>query len=258
MDDAKQIAAIGHNNPPEPTAIERAKTVIGEISDWMADHPTIETEEHARAAKPYVDRARAALAAVETERDEVVRPLNEQVKDINAKYKAVHNTDKKKPALFDKVLNELLKRVQVFMVAEEDKRKAAAEAARKIQEEAERKAREAEAAEAEALANAKVGEVVDVAAVTEKADEAFAEYQQQSRFAARAEKDAHLKLAGGAGRTVSLRTKETLVLDDMTKALLYIGRTEKIVEAILSEARAYRNQYGELPDGVSAIQERVL
>jgi hypothetical protein len=33
--------------------------VIDEINAWLADHPTIETEDDARAAKPFLDRAKA-------------------------------------------------------------------------------------------------------------------------------------------------------------------------------------------------------
>ena len=60
-----------------------------------------------------------------------------------------------------------------FLIREEEKRLAIAEAARRAQEAAEQVARDAEAKEAEALENAKLGEIVDVAAVTQQADQAF-------------------------------------------------------------------------------------
>jgi hypothetical protein len=247
---------IGSNHPPGP--IDHAQSVMDDINAWLSDHPTIETEEDARAAKPFLDRAKASLEEVEAERDSKVRPLNDAVDAINAKYKALHNVDKKKPGLFDKIVLELKARVAAFLRAEEVRRQREAELARLAQEEAERIAREAEAKEAEALENAKAGEVVDVAEVTKQADEAFEEFERQSRFAARAEKDTKVKLGGGFGRMASLRNEETLHLDSYNLALKAIGPNDKIRDAILSAARDYRKTHGELPAGVRATYERKL
>ncbi|RZN19493.1 hypothetical protein [Bradyrhizobium sp. Leo121] len=250
------LQVIGSNNPPGP--IEYAQSVIDEINGWLSDHPTIETEEDARAAKPFLDRAKFALEDVEKERDSKVRPLNEQVSAINAEYKAVHNTDSKKPGRFDKIVLELKSRVAAFMLREEQRRQREAEEARRAQEEAERIAREAEAREQEALANAKAGEVVDVAEVTQQADAAFEEFERQSRFAARAERDTRVKIGGGFAKAAGLRDVETLHLDSYNLALKAIGPNDKIRDAILSAARDYRKLHGDLPPGVSATYERKL
>lgn len=250
------LQTIGANNPPSP--VEYAQTVVDEINAWLADHPTIESEDDARAAKPLLDRAKLSLDEVEAERDSKVRPLNEQVSAINVKYKALHNTDAKKPGLFDKIVIELKARVAAFMIREEQRRQAEAEAARRAQEEAERIAREAEAKEMEALANARAGEVVDVAEVTKEADAAFEEFERQSRFAARAERDTKVKIGGGFGKTASLREVETLHLDSYSLALKAIGPNDKVRDAILSAARDYRKLHGELPAGVRATYERKL
>lgn len=250
------LAVVGSNNPPSP--IEYAQSVIDEINAWLADHPTIETEDDARAAKPFLDRAKASLEEVEAERDGKVRPLNEQVAAVNSKYKALHNTDAKKPGLFDKIVIELKARVATFMIREEQRRIREAEIARLAQEEAERLAREAEAKEAEALANAKAGEVVDVVEVTQAADAAFEEFERQSRFAARAERDTKVKIGGGFGKTATLRDAETLHLDSYSLALKAIGPNDKVRDAILSAARDYRKLHGELPAGVRATYERKL
>lgn len=250
-------AVIGGNNPPGP--IEMAESIMQALSDWMKDHPVIETEEDARAAKPLIDRAKAAMDEVESERDGKVRPLNEKVAEINAEYKAIHNTDPKKPGTFNKVFNELKARVADFLRREEQKRLAAAAEARRLQEEAERQAREAEEREREALHGASLGEIdVDVATVTKQADEAFSTFERQSRFADRAERDTKVKIGGGFAGAVSLRTAETLQVDDALKAIVVIGATDRIREAILTEARAYRKANGRLPDGVSATTERKL
>jgi hypothetical protein len=254
---AVALVTSGHNNPPGP--IEMAGETIKDISDWMKEHPVVETEEDARLAKPLIDRAKAALEELEIERDNKVRPLNTQVATINAQYKALHNTDPKKPALYDRVLNELKGRVAAFLIAEEQRRLAAAEEARKKAVEAGRVAREAEAAEAEALASASVGELdVDVAAVTADADSKFADFERESRFAARADRDTKVKIGGGFKNAASLRTVETLHLDSYNKALKAIGPHAKIEEAILMAAREFRKANGQLPDGVSATTERVL
>src|ERR1700744_2579294 len=78
--------SIGGNNPPGP--LEMAESIMQVLSDWMAEHPVIQNEEEARAAKPLIDRAKAAMDEIEAERDGKVRPLNEQVSQINAEYKA--------------------------------------------------------------------------------------------------------------------------------------------------------------------------
>jgi hypothetical protein len=247
----------GHNLPPGP--IDHALSVIEDINAWLADHPIVETEEHAREAKPYLDRAKAALDEMEDERDGKVRPLNEKVAEINTTYKSLHNTDSKKPGRYDRVVIELKARVGAFMAREEEKRRIAAEAARKAQEELERIAREAEAKEQEALQNAAAGELdIDVAGVTAAADEAFQDFERQSRFAARAERDTKVKIGGGFGNSASLRTVETLHLESYGKAIKAIGPHHKIEEAILSAARDYRKMHGALPEGVSATTERKL
>lgn len=254
---ANRRALIGGNNPPGPLVM--AEVIMKTLSDWMKEHPVIETEEDARAAKPLIDRAKAAMDEVEAERDDMVRPLNERVAEINSEYKAVHNTDPKRPGTFNKVFNELKSRLAEYLRAEEQRRLAAAAEARRLQEEAEQQAREAEARETAALSNAAVGEIgVDVAAVTKEADEAFGVFERQSRFADRAERDTKVKIGGGFAGAVSLRSAETLNLDDALKAIAIMGVSEKLREAILSAAREYRKQHGKLPDGVSSIKERKL
>lgn len=250
------LAVIGSNNPPGP--IEYAEIVVAEINAFLTDNPVIESEDQARAAKPFLDRAKAAFEEVERERDSKVRPLNEQVKSTNDQYKSLHNTDSKKPGRFDRIFIELKARVAAFMLREEEKRRVAAEAARKAQEEAERIAREAEERERETIANAAAGEVVDVAFTTKQADEAFKEFEKQSRFASRAERETKVKIGGGFDKSASLRTVEILHLESYSKALKAIGPNDKIRDAILSCAREYRKEQGMLPDGVTASYERKL
>jgi hypothetical protein len=81
MLDRTDTARLGHNNPPSP--IEIATGTTAELSRWMGDHPAIQNEDHARAGKVLIERAKSSLDEMEAERDGLVRPLNEQVKAIN-------------------------------------------------------------------------------------------------------------------------------------------------------------------------------
>lgn len=248
---------IGGNSPPSLFAF--ASETMTALSDWMKERPQIETEDDAREAKLLLDRARNCAADMEAERVKLVEPLNLQLDAINTKYKAIHNKDSKRPGLLDRVVNELKSRLGDFIANEEQKREAEATLLRLQAEEAERVAREAEAKERDAIANAHSGELgVDVTQVVVEADNRFKEFQRADREAARAERDAHVKIGGGFLNAASLRTKETLVVVSYGKAIKAIGKNEKIEAAILSAARDYRKERGSLPEGVIAEITRAL
>jgi len=251
---------IGANNPPGP--IDYARETMEAINKWMEDHPVILTEADAREAKLLVDRSKSSLAEIEAERDNKVRPLNEQVKQINTEYKSYHNPDPKTPdksGIYDKIANELRARLEAFLIAEENKRKAAAREAERIAQAALGAAREAEAKEREAIENARVGEFgVNVAEVTREADTAFKAFTQAARVAEIAQVDTRFKVGGGFLKPTGLRTNKVLVLNDVKAAIDAIGMTEKIRDAVLSSARDYRKLRNELPKGVSEVEERVL
>jgi hypothetical protein len=250
-------AVVGANNPPGP--IDAAMDTACALSAWLAEHPVIEQEGHARDAKLLLDRARASQGEVEDNRVRETKPLNDKLADINGRYKAMHNSDPKKPGTLDKVTNELRTRLAVFLRAEEQRRQKIAAEAVRVAEEKERKAREDERAEREAIENARAGELgVDVTQVVVTATNSFNDFQKADRAAARAERDAQVKLTGGWGRAASLRTKETLVLESYGRAIKAIGPHPTIEEAILSAARDFRKRNGELPDGVTAKTERSI
>lgn len=239
----EQRFGIGGNNPPSP--IEIAKGTMTALSDWMKENPVIQEHKIAKEGRLLCDRAKISLEEMEIDRDGKVRPLNQQVKSINEEYRTPRET-------LTKVLDELKSRLQKFIEAEEAKRQAEAEEKTRLAFEAEQKARDAIAKHQEAVDNAASGELgIDVATTTEEAQTAYNEYERAERARAIAEKDSHVKLNGGFGRAMSLKTKETLILDDAFKALAEIGVTEKIREAILSDARAYRKINSRLPNGVS-------
>jgi hypothetical protein len=134
-----------------------------------------------------------------------------------------------------------------------------AEEARKAAEEAERAAREAEQREREAVEDADQGICgVDLGAATQDADAAFAAFRKADHVAARAERDSHIRIAGGFGKAMGLRDRETLTVTDWQAAITELGLTDLIRDAILTSARAYRKNFRELPEGIVATYDRSL
>jgi len=251
------MAEIGHNQPPDAFAL--AIEPVQDMSAWLHINPVIQDETKAKEAKVLVDRVVEALREVEQERDGKVRPLNDQVAIINGHYKAHHNTDSKKPGLWDKTLKELKARIQAFMDAEEAKRLEVAAEAQRALAEAERLAREAEEKEREVISDAKMGVEGDVGAATAAADQAFTEFAKADRAAQRAERDSKVKVAGGFGRALAFRRKEILsieTMEDARKALNFMGLSNRVIEALLTDAREWRKETEELPPGITQKYER--
>jgi len=239
---------VGHNNPPDMT--ETAISTSGDLSAWMAFNPVIETEDQAREAKVFIDRAYLCVKDLEDERKGINKPFEEKIKGNNHHYRAPRE-------LLEGVAHELKSRFDAFLLREESKRQAAAAEAARLAEEAERVAREAERKEREAADEAASGVIGhDISAVTADANQAFADYQKASRNAAIAERETKVKIGGGFRRALSLREKEILYVYNAEAAIATLGPTDDIVAAILKSARAYRKLNGKLPAGVSADIER--
>lgn len=255
--DRQTIAGLGHNNPPAPTVIELADEAMQELAEFLNATPVITDPEHLVRARQLFDRVKGATFDLEAERVSLTGPLNKKLDSINGTYKALHNTDSKRPGTLDKVFNELKARLTAHAVAEEAERIRIAEAAQAAAEEARRAALQAELIEQQAKQDAVVG-VVDtgVAEKTVAADAAFKNFEAASRFATRAERDVTFRVGNGHGRTLAMRTEKTLVLESYGRAITAIGRNEKIETAILSAARDYRKEKGKLPDGVTEVSER--
>lgn len=238
---------LGHNNPPDMTV------TLGEVTEdlnrWLTDHPVIEGEDAAREAKVLLDRSKLAVKDLEDERDKKVRPLNQQVQEINRYYRPSRD-------LLQKIQAELSRRTIDYLAKEEAHRIKIAEEARKAAEEAERIARQDEADELAGKAEAADGVIVDVGARSEAADKSFGAFRAASRAAALAEREAKVKIGGGFSRSLSLRNKETLTVADAISAINAIGMTPDIEAAILKGARAYRTLHQELPAGIQSTMER--
>lgn len=244
------LAVVGHNSSTDAQRL--ALKAVVEINLALMSNPVISTAEAAEVGGKLIKTAKAAMRAMEDERKGRVKPLNDTVAEVNDEYRTPRST-------LERVLGELEARLTVFVRAEERRRAEEAAKAAREAEEAERAAREAERVEAEALANAKEGEVVDVAAVTSQADEAFSRFDRASRLAKKAEKGVPVRLGGSAGsRAVSLRMTETLLVTDPVAVLQAVGMTDGIRDALLSAARDYRRQHQKLPEGIAAHTERKL
>lgn len=243
-------APVGHNRPPGMIAV--CDQVCADISAWMAEHPAISTPEDAKEAKLQLDRGKLTLKDMEDERDAAVRPLNTQVKEINESYRPTKT-------LVNDVLAELGKRVTAYLTAEEEKKQAAMREAARIAEEARTRALEAARRAAEAAESATTGELgVDIKAAAREAGVAAREAEKAERAAQIAEKETHVKVAGGFSRAASLRKVKVYVITDAAAAVKAIGTTPDIFEAIVKGARAYHEEWGEIPPGIMMYEERKI
>jgi hemerythrin len=248
---AISVELTGHNNPPG--MIETIGEVTTSLNDWLTDHPVVEDENMARDAKVLLDRGRLGLKDLEDERTRKVRPLNEQVEEINASYRPSRS-------LLQKVLDELLRRANDFLAKEEAKRIKIAEEDRQRAELARSAALEAEQREQDIIDDAKAGAIVDVLGASEDADRLYAEYRLADRGAARSDKEIKVRIGGGIGRPLSLRNKETLTIMDACSAITAMsvdGRNADVIDAaILKTAKLYRSVHGRLPPGIESKTER--
>ena len=237
------MAEIGHNQPP--SMMETCGETMRDISAWLSENVII-TEDTAKDAKVYLDRGKLALKDLDDERDSKVRPLNEQVKEINDYYRPSKSQ-------LETVLANLGTRLGEFIKTEREKREAVAREAARIAMEAEKRAREAEKAEQESIESANSGELgIDIASHVSEADNAFRDFEKADRALAIALKETKVKVAGGFSRAIGLKKKETLILFDPVVAINSMGVSDDVREAILKSARAFRKATGKLPEGVGA------
>lgn len=244
----QETVRVGHNQPP--SMVDYVREAVHGLSEWLSEHPVITTEEEAREGKVWIDRSALGIQDLEAERTNLVRPLNDQVKAVNTRYRGPRE-------LLEKVADELKSRIDRYILGEEAKRRAVAAEAARIAQLAEDAARAAELKEQEAYIEADAGVLgLDIAAVTANADSAFAEHQKAQRQAALAEKETHVKVGGGFRRAASLRETEVIHIADAMKVLSAVGFTEGIKTELLKAARAYKRLKGEYPPGITTTVTR--
>lgn len=238
------------NNPP--SVVDHAREAFAELSAYLKDNPVIQQREQALLGSGYIERTRVALTAMEAERVEKVKPLNETLSVINAAYRGVRDP-------LETALKTLRGRLSNYANAVEAARIAEAEKLRLEAVERERIAREAEEAERAAIEDADAGECTDVGGAIKQADTAFADYSRANRQATIAERNVPVRFSSALGnRSLSMRTVEVLVIEDIARAIQVMGITDKIKDAVLSSARDFRKEFEELPAGIKATTERSI
>lgn len=243
------MTEIGHNRPPDMT--ETLGQVTDDIGTWLSENPVIQDDKQAKEAKVLLDRGKLGIQDAEAERDSKVRPLNEQVKAVNEYYK-------RPKEILQKILVEVGNRLSTFIRAEEAKRIAAAEQARREAEAAKAAALQAEQVEQEMLANSAAGELGgNVATATKDADEAFRTHAKATHQAAIKEREIPVKIKG-LTRASGLVTKETAVVHDGILAIQTMGMDDDISEAILRSARAYKRLHNRWPAGIHVTTRREI
>lgn len=229
-----------------------AKDLAGDLARFMSDNPVVDDGDDARDGARLATAAKKCLADLDDARKAETRPLNDQVSDINARFKTG-------AAPLNVAVKMLVDILADYKAREEGRREA--EARRKEAEawEAEDAAREARDAAREARENQSVGEVgIDAVKAEMEAARLEAEASKANRIAARADRDAGMvRVAAPGERALVLgREVEEIVITDMWALLRAIGPTEKVTAALVGEAKAYRKIHGRLPPGVSSSKER--
>ncbi len=239
---------IGHNRPPSP--IETALECAADLAAFVDANPVYDP---ARGVewKTHHDRAKTTLKVLDDARTALVKPLNDQVKAINAEHKAA---EAKLTAVFDLVAGAIKR----HLAEEEARKKAAALEAARLAAEADRIAREAARKAREEAENAALGDLdAAPAAAAIDADQAIRDAEARARIAQLAERDAaNVRQGGGFGRAVSLRTVKVLSIGSIVPAVRAMADDEDLREAILTAARRYRKKFGELPPGIEESEVR--
>lgn len=251
LDAPQSRFGLGGNHPP--SAIDAAKSVYAEISAWLLDRVAIQTEQDALDAKLRFDRGKAAIKALDAEREAEAKPLH-------AAWQAVLAKSKPTASALNALLDDLKKRMTVFALAEERRRQALLDAARIAHDEAEAKAAAADAALRLASEDAHQGDCeADVGAAIEAAEAAKNAMQNTTNDAVAAWRHAKAPvMQGGFANAIGLKDKKTLVINDHVAAIAAIGLTDDIREAILKSARAFVKEHGRLPNGISETTKREL
>ncbi len=207
---ALALAPLGHNNPPEPTPLERVSETVadlyGEAKLWLDGAP-VENQDHADGLARLLDEARKAEKAADAARVVEKEPHLAAGRAVDAAFKPVIDNAKRMQTGLKAALQPWLTKLE----AEKRERE------RQAREEADRLAREA--AEARRAADAaNLSEVEEAEAKIMAAKKAEAD-------ASRATKDRGQ--AKGGLRAVSLHTYYEAEVTDFTTAARHYCATNR-------------------------------
>jgi hypothetical protein len=232
--------AIGGNQPPEPTPIERGAELVAAANRWTAEVPKIADAEQAGRAQAFIDQLRLETAAVEAAQKAERKPHDEAIVSIRAKYR--------QPL---ELLGIALDRMKWLAGGWLDREKARLE-----REATERRQQAAEAETAARRAReiaAEVGATVEAEAAARKAeDEAEALRAEALKPTERAAIKGEL-----SARAMSMRVTWRAVITDETKALRHFAKhpvvrraaLDAIVRAASEQARVVKDA-SKAPPGV--------
>lgn len=244
-------AVIGGNNPPAPmTTYEAVKINIldlyEEAKQWLDGTP-IETQEQADAVNTLKDSIKKAKKAADEAYEEEVRPHQETVKEIQARYNELTGKNKSITGLAIKAEEACNAALKPYLI-ELDRQQQ--EKARIAREEADRLQREAQ----EAMRQRAAANLSQRIEAERLADEAKA----AAVTAAQAEKaKAHAK---GDARATGLRTVYRPVLENAKEAAawVWVDRNDELMAFIQELAeKAVRGGAKTIP-GFTVLEEKVL
>lgn len=239
--EADTAPPIGHNQPPEPTPLEKAKEEISlldaEAEAWAGT--PIENEQQAKDVAKLLDAARKAAKWADDTRKEEKKPHAEAAKAVDEAWKPII-------ADANRVV-ECTKKAQTDWLIKLDEAKRA---------EADRQRKEADAKQAEAQ---RLAAQTDGSVEAAKArDVAIEEAKKAEKQASRAEHDKAGAKADGMGRAIGLRTIYKAKVEDRRALLNHIATTD--AQALIAfvedwAAKEVRRGARSIP-GVAVIEEK--
>jgi hypothetical protein len=211
------IPTVGHNQPPEPTPIERGAELVANCNRWSAEVPKISDAEQAGRAQAFVDQLRLTTADVEAEWKKEREPFDQEIVLLRVKYRD--------PLL---MLGIALDKMKALTTDWLDREKA-----RISRETAERKRLAAEAEVAARLAReqaARSGATVEAEAAALQAED-----EAEALRAAALKPVARPQIRGEfSPRAMSLRVSWRAVITDEQKALKHFAKHPAIRAAALA------------------------
>jgi len=242
-------AVIGGNFPPM-TTFEAIKINIvdlyEEAKQWLDGTP-IETQEQAAAVNTLKDSIKKAKKAADEAYDEEVRPHQETVKEIQARYNELTGKNKSVTGLAIKAEEACNAALKPYLIELERQQQ---EKARLAREEADRLQREAqEAMRQRDAANLEQREAAERLVNEAKAAQASADRAENAK--------AHAK---GEGRATGLRTVHRAVMADKREAAawVWVDHQDELMVFIQDLAdKAVRAGKRTIP-GFNVIEEKVL
>lgn len=217
------LASIGHNNPPDPIdlALEPYGDILLEAENWL-DGAVVENDAQLKDTDTLLKELKAARKAIDVARDEFTKPLHEAWKVEVARWKPTQDDlDRQVKCL---VAAQAPYKSKLAAEKEETRRKAEAEAARKI-EEARRAHQAANAASIE---------------------------QQRAADVAMKEAEAAQKRASAAAKDAvkGMRTVQVYEIEDHRAALKWIALNDREAITAFIEEYVRRNFKIRQIDGV--------